>query len=239
MSRDVAVVVGTVVGAYFGDASAGYAIGSLVGNAYDPQHVERQGPRLNDLKAQTASYGKMVPVAHGATRLAGNVIWSTDVIETSHQQDSGGKGGGPVTSTTTYTYSISCAIALCEGVIGGIGRIWASGKLIYNNSSTADAATAANSLKNAPFRFYSGTETQTADSLIQAHVGAANTPAYRGVAYVVFENFQLADFGNRMPNFEFEVIETTTIAHPAGSRIDYSVGAGPYAATFDSVTNSI
>ena len=33
-----------------------------------------------------------------------------------------------------------------------------------------------------------------------------NAPAYRGLAYVVFERLPLADFGNRVPQFSFEVI---------------------------------
>ncbi|HDP88549.1 MAG TPA: hypothetical protein ENN42_01090, partial [Thioalkalivibrio sp.] len=36
-------------------------------------------------------------------------------------------------------------------------------------------------------------------------MGAANTPAYRGTAYVVFEDLPLADFGNRIPQLSFEV----------------------------------
>ena len=31
-------------------------------------------------------------------------------------------------------------------------------------------------------------------------------PAYRGVAYVVFEDLALGDYGNRVPQFTFEVI---------------------------------
>jgi hypothetical protein len=36
-------------------------------------------------------------------------------------------------------------------------------------------------------------------------MGAANTPAYRGTAYVVFEELPLDRFGNRMPQLSFEV----------------------------------
>lgn len=219
----------------------GYAIGSLVGNAYDPVKIGMQGPRLNDLKVQASNYGKMIPTLSGASRFAGNVIWSTDIVETSHTQGTGGKGG-PVTTTTNYTYSQSFAVALCAGIVAGIGRIWANGKLIYNVTSSADAATVAASRKVARvMRFYSGSETQTADSLIQAHVGAANAPAYRGTAYVVFEDFPLAEFGNRMPNMEFEVIEAATIAHPAGEHASFAITstAGAYGMVFDAATNSV
>ena len=35
--------------------------------------------------------------------------------------------------------------------------------------------------------------------------GANKTPAYRGLAYVVLEDFYLTPHGNRIPNFEVEI----------------------------------
>ena len=37
-------------------------------------------------------------------------------------------------------------------------------------------------------------------------LGVDNTPAYRGVAYIVFDDLQLEKYGNRTPNLEFEVV---------------------------------
>ncbi len=54
-------------------------------------------------------------------------------------------------------------------------------------------------------RVHRGDETQAADPLIVAKEGADNAPAYRGLAYVVFERLPLAEFGNRVPQFSFEV----------------------------------
>ena len=56
-----------------------------------------------------------------------------------------------------------------------------------------------------PPTFYSGNEAQDADPLIQGIEGAGNTPAFRGIAYCVWENFPLANFGNRVPNLRAEV----------------------------------
>src|SRR3546814_10976492 len=55
-------------------------------------------------------------------------------------------------------------------------------------------------------RVYLGSESQEPDPLVIASEGPADAPAYRGLAYVVFENLQLADFANRIPNLSFEVI---------------------------------
>jgi hypothetical protein len=36
-------------------------------------------------------------------------------------------------------------------------------------------------------------------------MGAASTPAYRGTAYVVFEELPLGNYGNRLPQLSFEI----------------------------------
>ncbi len=60
-------------------------------------------------------------------------------------------------------------------------------------------------LSNAVGKVYKGDEKQLPDSLIETHMGVGKTPAYRGLAYIVIENFPLAQYGNRIPNFTFEV----------------------------------
>jgi hypothetical protein len=177
----------------------------------DPPDINQQGPRLGDLKVQASTYGNAIPIVYGSMRLAGNMIWSTPILETAHvtSQESGGKGfgGSQTVNSTTYTYSQSFAIALCEGEIIGVRKIWANGEIIYNVANDADIDTLAASNANvAGIRFYTGSETQQPDALIQADVGLANCPAYRGLAYVIFEDLQLADYGNRTPNLEFEVV---------------------------------
>ena len=77
-------------------------------------------------------------------------------------------------------------------MIGGVGRIWADGKPLDLTGKT--------------IRVHRGTEDQAADDLIVAKEGAGNSPAYRGLAYVVFERLPLADFGNRIPQLSFEII---------------------------------
>jgi hypothetical protein len=126
-------------------------------------------------------------------RIGGNIIWATDFREeTKTTTQGGGKGGGGgKVKTTEYLYYASFAVALCEGPITGIGRVWADGKAMDMTGVT--------------WRWYPGNEAQTADPFIAAKMGAANTPAYRGTAYVVFEDLALATFGNRLPQLSFEV----------------------------------
>ena len=135
----------------------------------------------------------MIPRLYGRMRMGGNIIWATDFREeTKTTTQGGGKGGGGgKVKTTEYLYYASFAVALCEGPITGIGRIWADGKPM--------------DLSGVTWRWYPGDETQTADPLIAARMGAANTPAYRGTAYVVFEELALSTYGNRLPQLSFEV----------------------------------
>lgn len=237
------------VGAYIapvGYAALGFSIGSAIGNLLFPpggKDAYQEGPRLGDLKAQTSVYGTPIPIPYGSTRIAGNVIWAANIVETTHTQTqrNRGKGGGGSTSTqTTYTYSQSFAVGLCEGPITGVRKIWANGKLIYNLSDTADAATIAASNSSAiGYKFYTGSTTQQPSSLIQAHMGDA--PGYRDLAYVVFEDMQLADYGNRTPNLEFEIISSGLYAHPKGESFDYSSPATglTFYCVFDNLNNKI
>jgi len=92
-------------------------------------------------------------------------------------------------------------VALCEGEITGIGRVWADGKPM--------------DMAGVTWRWYPGNEAQSPDPFIAAKMGAANTPAYRGTAYVVFEELNLSGFGNRLPQISFEVFRPLADADTA------------------------
>ncbi|MEQ1788839.1 MAG: glycoside hydrolase TIM-barrel-like domain-containing protein [Rickettsiales bacterium] len=162
--------------------------------------INQEGSRLTDLMVQASTYGKAIPVVYGNARIAGNVIWSQPIQEhvtTSTQSSGGGKGGGGggvETTTTSYTYTASLAIAICEGAISELVRVWADAKQL--------------DLTAGSYTLYLGDETQLPDSFMSTFYPAGQTPAYRGMAYVVIKDFPLADFGNRIPNFTFEVRRT-------------------------------
>ena len=202
---------GALVGSAFGMPQAGWLAGVMIAGVVDPMVIRQQGPRLDDLKVQTSTWGKMIPIIYGSMRVAGNVIWSSDLHETKHTE-SGGKGG-PQTEATTYTYSVNVAVSICMGPVFGIRKIWANGKVIYTAESSA-SATAILASRSNHLRIYTGTESQLPDPTIEATLGVGNVPAYRGQVYVVFTELPLAEYGNRLPNFEFEVVQ-------AGSEIGF------------------
>lgn len=82
--------------------------------------------RILSLQVQQSSQGLTLPVIYGRTRVAGNLIWYGDfvTIENKTTTQQGGKGGGVKQVDIAYTYEAAVMLALCEGEIQGVGRIW-------------------------------------------------------------------------------------------------------------------
>lgn len=214
-----ASVGGSVLG--LGAAVIGRAVGGTLGNIIDQGLLGGSAPvehgRVDTLRIQGAAEGRPIPQVFGAMRVGGQVIWASRFQE--HVATSGGKGlGGP--KVQEYSYSVSLAIALCEGEITRIGRVWADGKRL--------------DMSEINWRLYRGDESQTADPAIVAVEGDA--PAYRGVAYVVFEDLDLSEFGNRVPQFNFEVIRARldSVAEHVKA-VALIPGSGEYALATDAV----
>ena len=186
-------------------AAAGRAAGAMLGRAIDERILGAgsapvETGRVDRFRLTGASEGTSVTRIHGAVRLGGQVIWATRFQESS--TTTGGGKGAPQPEVTQFSYSVSLAVALCEGEISGVGRIWADGVEI----PTGDLQ----------ISVYRGTEDQLPDPRMEAVEGAGRVPAYRGIAYVVIEDLPLGRFGNRVPQFSFEVFR------PAPQRSDDS-----------------
>lgn len=183
------------IGATLG-AGLGKAAGAVLGSTLDQQLFGSsrtvETGRLEDLSVQASSEGASLPKLYGRMRVAGQVIWATRYEEEVSEEKQGGKGGGGSVTVKSYRYFGNFALALSEGPISRVGRIWADGKPLDTSGLT--------------WRLYKGDEMQDADPLILAHQGQA--PAYRGTAYVVFEHLPLEPFGNRLPQLTFEVVRS-------------------------------
>lgn len=191
----MATLVLTVVGGIVG-GPVGAAIGATLGQQVDAAVFRpkgREGPRLAELKVQASTYGQQIPKLFGTMRVAGSVIWATDLIE--RRTKSGGGKGRP--SVTEYSYAVSLAVALSSRPIRAIRRIWADGNLLRGASGTFQA--------RCSFRWHDGGEDQPVDPLIASAVGMGSASGFRGIAYAVFEELELANFGNRIPSLTFEV----------------------------------
>lgn len=211
MAELILSTVGKVVGSRIAPAafraiaaSLGRAGGAAIGRAIDQrlfgENVRHEGPRLTDLHIQGSTEGASIPAVYGRVRIAGQVIWAARFKEHAETNDAGGggKGGGARATRTDYQYSLSFAVGLCEGEIARIGRVWANGEPF--------------DLSQAAWRLHTGTEDQPIDPLIEAIEGAEFAPAYRGLAYIVFENLPLEQFGNSIPQLSFEIVRPAPTA---------------------------
>jgi hypothetical protein len=193
---------GAAIGSGFGGTLLGLsgvvigrAVGATIGRSID-QRILGAGSdpietgRVERFQLTGASDGAPIARVWGRMRVAGQVIWATRFLESANR--SGGGKGSPRPSVTSFSYSVSLAIALCQGEVQRLGRIWADGIEIP--------------VGNLDLRFYPGDETQVPDPKIEAVEGAGLAPSYRGIAYVVIEDLDLSRFGNRIPQFTFEVM---------------------------------
>ncbi|MBS97081.1 MAG: hypothetical protein CMI01_00170 [Oceanospirillaceae bacterium] len=184
-----------------------------MGSLFSVDLPDQEGERLDTSDVNPVGYGKVLARVKGMARIPARLIHQLPIVETVHEEEveAGGKGGGTSSYTkTTYTYSATFAVMICPQKIQGVRRIWLNSKLFYENrpfmsGTVAQAREAAESF----FNVYHGTEDQMPDPILQARYGDA-TPAYRGRAYIVFQDIQLEEFGNRVPSVEVEVVENGT-----------------------------
>ncbi len=186
----MAQVILSAVGQALGGPVGGW-IGAQIGSAIDRTAINSLAParqvgaRLTGLQLTGSAQGDPVKQVYGRARVAGTIIWAARLKEnrsTTRASKTSGK-------TESFSYSLSFAVGLCAGPIDGIGRIWADGQLL-DQSAIA-------------YRLYRGEESQTPDTLIEVVEGTA--PAYRGLAYLLFEDLDITQFGNRPPNLSVEV----------------------------------
>lgn len=210
----VGAAIGTAISpgvGTFSGAAIGGAIGGFIGGYIDSQYLfpalfpppELKGPKLDDLGAQVASEGSPQKYILGPqNRVAGVVQWMRPLKEVKDTRRVGKGGGGQKVSQ--YTYFANLAIAICRAPqpdgIWQIRRIWADAKLVYENGEQVGA-------RYKELVIYTGSEASNASPspLIESYEGEGNVPRYRRRAYITFEDFEVTDFGNRIPNFTFEV----------------------------------
>jgi hypothetical protein len=186
-------IAGATIGSQLGALAGAQIDQALFGSSGQRRAVD--GPRLSDLRVTASTEGAPIPRLYGRARLGGQVIWATALEEEAVSNDAGGGGKGGsaqgASAGVDYRYFANFAVGLCEGEVTALGRVWADGREI--------------DLSDYTWRLHTGRDTQLPDDLIVAKQGADSAPAYRGLAYIVFERLPLAGFGNRIPQLSFEV----------------------------------
>ncbi len=176
-----------------------------------------QGARLEDRKVQVSTYGNPIKRLYGCDRIAGNVIWASEIRE--EKETSGGKGGG--VETTEFFYFVDVAISFGTSPTPEtteLMRLWLDADLV---AARDEPVVLGNFLQIITFkrdphvqgRFYSGSETQEPDPLLQAALGVDDTPAFRGQMVLVIENMNITKYG-RLPNITAEICTNASDEFP-------------------------
>lgn len=196
--------VGMFAGSIFGfSPMLGWGIGSLLGGLFgDNKKVHGQG--LADLKIQCSSYGSPIKYLWGTHRIAGTVIWKTDLVEHEHTTTT----RGDVDYVEKY-YTASWLLQLCKGEIEGIRRIWFGDQVWLDLRDEAPLDVQEQSGYNeTKIQILYGTETQKIPQKILDDTPEAEQylqPDYRGYACLLFKNVQLES--NNIPNITVEVVK--------------------------------
>jgi parallel beta-helix repeat protein len=178
--------------------------------------ISTEEPRINAIKYQQSTFAAVKSLVYGKNKICGNIIESQDFTAIPHTEpvNSGGKGGSRVTSNTTWTYTARVIIALSQGPITSIGKIW----------KDKESAT----LASEGFSLFTGSNSQNAwGEMVTYHPDRAL--AYRNLAYVA-ANLNLGSSAS-VPQFSFEIIRDSY----SGSIVD----ANPKDIIYDLLTNTI
>lgn len=193
--------------------------------ADDPRDTPTTGVTDNGISFTSSAYGKFIPIVFGSDKLTGNVIWASPIRTHTYN------------ASSTYR-TVDFALGLSEGEINGVLRGWVGDKLIldfgmdvdgsgnvtpradgYIAGATVDLTDEKSPLRNlssetrqTKISVFSGSETQVPEGVMAETEGHENTPAYRGLAYVLFENWIIAD--SQIPDLSFEITSNTNTLYP-------------------------
>lgn len=146
---------------------------------------------IADFQINTASYGEVVPEILGTTRVSGNIIDYEDFTAHEHKTTTRtGKGGRSKHTDISYTYTVAAAIALCEGPIAGIGKVWKDKEVLQYPNENIQLTLFNGAVAQAPWPY-----------MTSKHPDKALP--YSGLAYMA----GVVDLGDRgsLPQYNFEV----------------------------------
>lgn len=196
-----------------------------------------------------SAYGRGLPIVFGSDKLPGNVFWLADFED--HKQ---------VINGTTYFYTTtSFAMAICEGEINAVLRLWLGSRILVDNRASVDVngvvQPGANGYlqgynvdltdKDSPLRalsaperttkitIFNGSTSQLPQGVMSDAEGFDFSPGYRGVAYILFENFIVTE--SSLPNIETEISSNTTNLFPRVFGAKPTGGGAVFTRTFETL----
>lgn len=192
------------------------------------EHSKKQSVKGGP-KQTTYSYTASFAVAFGEGPAQLGRVWFDSKIV---YDPTGGSAGITAISQSGNLVTVTCTLnpdVGSQATIAGVGVSGYNGKwavistgptsFTYYNTKHSGLAPSSGGTASIPApaytapTIYTGTETQAPDPTIQAAEGAANVPAFRGLCYAVWENFDLSNFGNRIPNIRAEITFVSSTSH--------------------------
>ena len=140
-------------------AAVGRFAGAAIGQSIDQRFASAgaapiHSGRVERMRLTGAGEGLPIPYVVGRVRTAGHIIWASQFTENVDITGgtAGSKGMPPQPEVRSYRYSVNLAIALCQGEISSVTRLWADGVEI--------------GLTDVTLRIHKGTEDQEPDPTI-------------------------------------------------------------------------
>ncbi len=202
--------LGASLGKYLGRgilSTVGRYAGRRLGNYLEHKLLHRNEYKYKSINVKDgffiakAKYGTPIPLVFGQMRIAGQIIWADRIHAKRNvsvtKQHFKARHLTVHKEVNEFEYYANFAMAICEGEITEINRIWCDDREI--------------NISQYNFRLYKGGESQLADPLITNLSKNHCATAYRGLAYIVFEQLPLADFDDMIPNLSFEVMRKSNI----------------------------
>ena len=241
-------------------ATAGGFIGSQIDNAIlgvgkKSSRVVNESVGLD--QTLTSVYGKIMPLAYGTVRLGGNVLWQSTarvVTTTEYERQRTGKfSSKPVATGQTRQVLVDVYVSVCavpstdsetiatvvqdeeepatfsfrRGIVG-IRRLWFNGELVYDGRSSQSQTQVKTGFSIDDIYF--GLETQDTSAYVESLVGVNLVPAFRGQAGFLIRDFDIAPYGETIPQMNAEVVGTLARA---------TVEDGPSALVINPIDNKL
>ncbi|MDQ9842299.1 phage tail protein [Acinetobacter baumannii] len=179
-----------------------------MGGIFGSTTISTSDNRINSMRVQQSAYGLCQPLVYGKNRLAANMFWYGDFSSTAHTTTtkSGGKGGKTKTSNTTYTYSASLMLGLCETKIRDIGNIWRDKEQIVPKT---EGGVQLKPIDQLGFELFDGDHNPVWGYLASMHPDQA--VHYPFLGYIACANYDLGGSAS-LSNHNFEVISDITFS---------------------------
>ncbi|MEB4802169.1 phage tail protein [Acinetobacter soli] len=179
-----------------------------MGGIFGSTTISTSDNRINSMRVQQSAYGLCQPLVYGKNRLAANMFWYGDFSSTAHTTTtkSGGKGGKTKTSNTTYTYSASLMLGLCETKIRDIGNIWRDKEQIVTKT---EGGVQLKPIDQLGFELFYGDQNPVWGYLASMHPDQA--VHYPFLGYIACANYDLGGSAS-LSNHNFEVIGDITFS---------------------------